>query len=189
MTQQPPTQQHPALVAYAARHRIAAHSPPRTDGRLTVRVERRWRVHLTGTVDGRTPSRIVLSTRLLDLSGQLHQPSTDALLVRLATLAAGRLKSDASSLALDRASQALLLLEILPASSDVEAVETSLADFVHALAFWGRAIQAEKPHIQGALQPGNAPIAASQVPNPHAASLHAFQQSGLFAPPPQVFFP
>ena len=188
MTQPPPTQQHPALIAYATCHRIAAHSPPRTDGRLTVRVEGRWRVHLTGTVDGRMPSRIVLSTRLLDLSGQLNQPSTDDLLVRLASLAAGRLKSDASGLALDRASQALLLLEILPASSDLKAVETSLADFVNVLAFWGRAIQAEKPQTQD-LQQGSAFNAASQLLNPHIASLHAFHQSGTFAPPPQVIFP
>lgn len=192
MTHPPLAQPHPALLAYATRHRIAANDPPRSDGRLTVRVDGRWRVHLTGTVEGRTPSRIVLSARLLDLAGQLHQRSTDDLLVRLATLAAGRLKSDASGLSLDQKNQALLLMEAMPASSDLEALETGLADFVNTLAFWGHAIQAETQPSHGASLTG-APAAAPAFLSPfHPASgAHAFQTlqpPGSFAPP-QVLFP
>ena len=173
MTHPTQAQQHPALLAYATRYRIAADNPPRSDARLTVRVDGRWRVHLTGTVEGRTPSRIVLSARLLDLSGQLNQPSTGDLLVRLATLAAGRLKSDASGLSLDIVNQALLLLEVMPASSDLQAVETGLADFVNALAFWSRAIEAEKPPSH---------------PAPGFQTLQTFQPPGSFVSP-QIFFP
>lgn len=192
MIHPPLVQQHPVLLAYATRHRIAANNPPRSDGRLTVRVDGRWRVHLTGTVEGRTPSRIVLSARLLDLAGQLHQRSTDDLLVRLATLAAGRLKSDASGLSLDQSNQALLLMEAMPASSDLEAVETGLADFVNALAFWGRAIQAEMQPSHGSPLTGAPTAAPAFLPHHHPASgAHAFQtlQPPGSAALPQVFFP
>ena len=190
MTHSPLAQPHPALLAYAIRHRIAANDPPRSDGRLTVRVDGRWRVHLTGTVEGRTLSRIVLSARLLDLTGQLHQRSTDELLVRLATLAAGRLKSDASGLSLDQKNQTLLLIEALPASSDLEAVETGLADFVNTLVFWGRAIQADTQSLHNSpLTAASAPAFLSPFyPSSGAQTFQTLQPAGSLAPP-QVFFP
>lgn len=170
--------QHPALAAYAAQHRIAAPSPPRADGRLTVRIDNRWRVHMAGKMEGRSPGPIVLSARLLDLSESSRPPSTtDDLLVRLATLAAGRLKGHASSLGLDSASQALLLMEVLPASSDLQALQTGLAGFVNALAFWSQAIE---------LESGPATAASSFLPQQN--SLQAFHQHG-FSMSPQVFFP
>lgn len=136
---------HPVLAEYAARHRIAPPSPPRTDGRLTLRIDNRWRVHMAGKMEGRSPGPIVLSARLLDLGeSKRSQAATDDLLVRLASLAAGRLKGHASSLSLDSASQALLLMEVLPASSDLQAVQNGLAEFVNALAFWSQAIEREK---------------------------------------------
>ena len=176
MTHPVQSQQHPALRAYASRYRIAADNPPRSDGRLTVRVDGRWRVHLSGVAEGRAPGQIVLSARLLDLSGQLSQPLVGDLLVRLASLAAGRLKSDASSLSLDPVNQALLLLEVLPANSDLEAVETGLADFVNALAFWGRTIEAEKPPSPNAV--GFRPLPAFQTSQP----LGSFASPHLFFP-------
>ena len=176
MTQPTPVQQHPALLAYATRHRIAASNPPRRDGRLTLRVDGRWRVHMAGTVEGRTPTRIVLSARLLDLSSQRNQPATDDLLVRLATLATGRLKSDASGLALDNTNQALLLMQTLPATSDLEAVQTGLADFVNALAFWGRAIAAEQQPSYGSPLASAPAVLPAFLPMYHQApGVHAFQ--------------
>ena len=195
MTTPVPVQPHPALLAYATRYRIAAPNTPRNDGRLTLRVDGRWRVHLSGTVEGRTPSRIVLSARLMDLSGQLNQPATDDLLVRLATFAAGRLKSDASGLSLDSVNQALLLMQAMPASSDLEAVQTGLADFVNALAFWDRAIQSEKQPAHGSSLANTAAVAPGFLPPYHhvpgAHASQTLQPPGSFGTfvPPQVFFP
>lgn len=128
---------HPAIQAYAARHGVNADAI-RSDGRLTLSVDKRYRVHLRTLPD----RRIALTARLLDLSGAAR---TDDILARLSGLATGMLRAHASTLCVDERDQALLLQELLDAQTDAAQLETTMADFLNALAFWSRVCAAEFP--------------------------------------------
>ncbi|HZY20522.1 MAG TPA: CesT family type III secretion system chaperone [Ramlibacter sp.] len=124
---------HSAVSAYAARHRLDG-SALRSDGRLTLRFDGRYRVQLRPAADG----RIAVVSRLLDLSGRPRADADEALR-QLATLACGLLRQDAAALCIDTPESALVLQQVLPADTDVEQLESQLAAFVNALAFWTRA--------------------------------------------------
>lgn len=123
---------HPTVTAYVQRHRLEP-GALRADGRLTLRVDGQYRVQVRPAADG----RIALSARLLDLGGR-PQADTERLLQQLATLASGMLQQHAAALAVDAAEPALVLQQLLPADTGVDAFEDELADYVNALAFWQR---------------------------------------------------
>lgn len=111
----------------------------RADGRLSLAIDGRYRVHLHPAAGG----RIVLSAQVLDLAGRYGTRDTDAALEHLMHLAAGLMQQYASSLSLDAARQSLLLQQTLGPDTDVAGVENALAEFVNALAFWSRACAAQ----------------------------------------------
>jgi len=126
---------HPAVKAYAERHRIDG-GAVRSDGRLTLSVDGRYRLHLRTLVD----NRIAVTARLLDLSGRSN---TDDLLGRLGSIGAGMLRDHASTLCLDERDQALLLQEVLVPATDAAQLESAIAGFLNALGFWSRICASE----------------------------------------------
>ncbi|MCF8161234.1 MAG: CesT family type III secretion system chaperone [Polaromonas sp.] len=125
------SQAHPAILAFMTRRGIAA-KDLRSDGRLTLNFDQKYRVHMHTA----SHKRVALTTQLLSLGGRYHDSVTDEVLERLVGLSAGMLQEHASSLCLDERAKSLLLQQTLPADASAETVEAALADFVNVLPFW-----------------------------------------------------
>lgn len=127
-------QAHPAILAFMTRRGIPAQDL-RSDGRLTLNFDQKYRVHLHSA----SHNRVALTAQVLSLGGRYHDSVTDEVLERLMGLSAGLLQKHASSLCVDERAKSLLLQQTLPADASAETVETSLADFVNVLPFWSSA--------------------------------------------------
>lgn len=132
---------HPSVRAYMARHGIAD-SALRSDGRLFITIDERWRVQIKPGVD----RGVLLQARLLD-PGPAGPRQADEALLRLGARGAGLLREFGSTLAIDPREGALVLQECLPAETDLPALETAIAGFANALAYWGAACDAERAHF------------------------------------------
>lgn len=131
---------HPAVRSFMAQNGLTAHDL-RRDGRLTLVIDKQYRVHIHPA-----PNKcMALSAVLLDLAGRYDTRETHATLARLTALAAGLLQQHASSLSLDASRQTLLLQQTLGAETDSAGFEEAIGEFVNALTFWSRACAAE-PH-------------------------------------------
>lgn len=128
------SQAHPAILAFMARRGMPM-SELRSDGRLTLNFDQKYRVH----VHSSTHNRVALSAQLMSLGARYHDAASDQALERLTALAAGMLQQHASSLCLDERAKALLLQQTLPADASAANVEAALADFVNMLPFWASA--------------------------------------------------
>lgn len=131
-------QAHPAILAFMHRRGIPA-KDLRSDGRLTLNFDQRYRVHLHCA----SHKRVALTTQLLSLGERYNDAVTDEILERLMGLSAGMQQKHASSLCVDERARSLLLQQTLPASASAEAVEIALADFVNVLSFWSSACAKE----------------------------------------------
>ena len=128
---------HPAVAAYASRQGLDA-SAFRADGRLTLRIDGRYRVHLRRVANG----RVAITARLKDLEEQPHA-AADELLLRLAALGAGLLRTNAAGLCIDDGEKDLQLQAQLPAEITGDQLEAEMEEFLNALTFWTRACTAE----------------------------------------------
>ncbi|QHE85618.1 CesT family type III secretion system chaperone [Hydrogenophaga sp. BPS33] len=122
---------HPAVAAYAARQGLGADAF-KADGRLTLRFDDRYRVHMQAAPSG----RIAITARLLSL-GSLGSKKEDVLM-HLSTLAAGLLRDHGSGLCIDTRDQTLQLQAQLAADTNLERLQAELEDFLNALEFWTR---------------------------------------------------
>lgn len=104
----------------------------RSDGRLTLRLDERYRVHLHAAPH----QRVALTCQLVSLSSHWDQPAAQDLLQELCTIAAGMLQKHDSSLCLDERQQALCLQQFVAADAPVQVLQDALARFTNALAFW-----------------------------------------------------
>ena len=134
---------HPAVKAFMARQGMTAQDL-RTDGRLTLNIDQKYRVHLHSA----SHNRVALTAKLMSLEGRRTAAVDDAL-ARLTSLGAGKLQAHASSLCLDERQHALLLQQTLPADADAGQVEAALADFVTVLPFWTSACANEARMMPG----------------------------------------
>ncbi len=125
---------HAAILAFMTRRGIPA-KDLRSDGRLTLTFDQKYRVHLHSA----SHKRVALTAQLLSLGGRYYDAVTDEVLERLTGLSAGLLQQHASSLCLDERAKSLLLQQTLPADASAETVEAALADFVNVLPFWASA--------------------------------------------------
>lgn len=114
-----------------ARHEVKEQDL-RSDGRLTLAIEGRYRIHLQAAPMG----RLAITATVLNLAERLSEPKTEQILVTVMTHAAGMLQKYPSSLCLDLEQEALLLQLTLPPSTEVEQLETELGYFASALGFW-----------------------------------------------------
>lgn len=137
----------PVVRAFVERQRIPREAL-RSDGRLVLTIDRRWRVHIVSAPH----HRVALQAELMGLPDRGDR-RLDDLLLRLATAAAGLMQQHASTLCIDRSRQALVLQQQLPADADPRRLREALADFANALAFWSRlcAGESQPPQPVGAL--------------------------------------
>ena len=133
----------PVVRAFIQRHRIPVHSV-RADGRVVLSVDQRYRVHVLPAPH----NRVALQSELLPLPEHPDR-HTDDIMLRLAKTACGLLQRHASTLAIDRKRQALVLQQTLAAGADLQALQDALADFSNALAFWSRICRTETAALRG----------------------------------------
>jgi hypothetical protein len=140
MTVQAPGHQlaHPAVQAFMARNGISQQDL-RSDGRLSLTLDQKYRVQVHST----SHNRVALSSELLSLAGRYDDRVTGDALERLMALGAGMLQQHASTLCVDDRRQALTLQQTLPASADGAGVELAIAEFVNVLPFWLNACASE----------------------------------------------
>ncbi len=125
---------HAAILAFMTRRSIPA-KDLRSDGRLTLNFDHKYRVHLHTA----SHKRVVLTAQLMSFGGRYQDSATDEVLERLLGLSAGLLQQHASSLYVDERAKTLLLQQTLPADASAETIEAALADFVNVLPFWASA--------------------------------------------------
>ncbi|MEO5672277.1 MAG: CesT family type III secretion system chaperone [Ramlibacter sp.] len=133
---------HPGIAAYALQQGLDA-SAFRTDGRLTLRVDGRYRVHLRRVANG----RIAITARLMSLN-EHSAAAAEELLLRLSAMGAGLLRAHDSGLCIDEVEQALQLQLQLPADTDGERLEAEMERYLNALTFWTRACAAEPSGVR-----------------------------------------
>ncbi len=127
----------PVVRAFVRSHSIPADAI-RSEGRVVLSVDDRWRVHLLPAPQ----QRVALQAELIAVAEPPDRRTDDALL-RLCRTAAAMAKEHASTLCIDSRRQALVLQQTLSQNADPRALEDALADFVNALSFWSRLCRAE----------------------------------------------
>jgi hypothetical protein len=135
----------PVVRAFVQTHSI----PPdaiRSEGRLVLTLDQRWRVHVLPAPQ----QRVALQAELITIAEPADR-RTDDTLARLCRTATALLKEHASTLCIDARRQALVLQQMLPQASDVGTLEDALADFTNALSFWSRLCRAETANSRGAV--------------------------------------
>ena len=129
---------HPAVQSFIARNGIS-HQDLRNDARLSLTLDKKYRVQLHSTPH----HRVALNSDLVSLTGIYHDRATGEAMARLMALAAGMLQQHPTTLCIDERRQALMLQQTLPAAADGAAVESAIAEFVNVLPFWLNACAAE----------------------------------------------
>ncbi|WP_323018751.1 hypothetical protein [Castellaniella sp.] len=124
---------HPLIAQYVAHHGIP--EVIRSDGRATVIIDDKYRVHMLGARNG----WMALSARLCML------PKTgvdrDRFLAEIGRQAAGMLSSQPSSCVVDPGEEALWLQQMVRPDADAVEVDEAVGDFANALSFWVNAVR------------------------------------------------
>lgn len=124
---------HPLIARYLARHAIA--QALRADGRATLTIDDKYRVHLQGARNG----WLAISARLCALppAGVAREDFVAA----LGKQAGGMLAGHASACVIDPAEEALWLQQMVrPDSSEIE-MDEAVGQFANALSFWTGAVK------------------------------------------------
>lgn len=125
---------HPLIASYADRHGLPAGSV-RPDGRLTLVVDERYRIHMHAAPGG----WLALSARLCDLPAP--GMARDALLVNVGKMAAGMLEGHASTCTVDPREEALWLQQCLRPDAAATDLDEAVAQLANALSFWQGAVR------------------------------------------------
>ncbi|MBV7485190.1 hypothetical protein [Bordetella sp. BOR01] len=124
---------HPLISRYVARHDIAG--ALRADGRATLVVDDKYRMHLAAARNG----WLAISSRLCALPPE--GMGRDAFLETLGLQAEGMLAGHASACVIDPAADALWLQQMLrPDSTDIQ-LDEAVGQFANALSFWTGAVR------------------------------------------------
>lgn len=129
---------HLAVQSFIARNGMS-HQDLRNDGRLSLTLDKKYRVQLHST----SHHRVVLNSDLVSLAGQGNDRAIGEALARLMALGAGMLLQHPSTLCVDERRHVLMLQQTLTAAADGAAVESAIAEFVNVLPFWLSACAAE----------------------------------------------
>jgi hypothetical protein len=122
---------HPLISRYVARHGIP--EAVRSDGRATLVIDDKYRVHLAGSRNG----WVAVSARLCDLPPA--GLARERFLAELGRQAAGMLSKQASACVVDPAEEALWLQQMVrPDSAEIE-MDEAVGQFANALSFWAGA--------------------------------------------------
>ncbi|MDR4126532.1 CesT family type III secretion system chaperone [Yanghanlia caeni] len=119
---------HPLVADYATRHGLS--EGMRADGRLTILIDDKYRVHLQGAHNG----WLVIYARLCSLpsSGRARED----FLADIGRQAAGMLNRHASACVIDPAEDGLWLQQMLRPDTDALGVDEAVGDFANALSYW-----------------------------------------------------
>lgn len=120
---------HPLISSYMTRHALPGDSVGE-DGRLTVIIDDRYRVHLQTSAQ----NWLALSTRLCALPAAGAE--RDTLLLLLGRQTMGVLNQYDSSCVIDKSEKNVLLQQLVRPDSKVEDVEEAMGQFANALSFW-----------------------------------------------------
>lgn len=126
------TPHHPLLLRYLVRAGIGEQAI-RADGRATILIDDRYRVHLQPSAGG----WLTLLSRVAPLP--VPGMARDEMLLEMGRLATGMLSAHASGCVIDEREESIWLQQsIRPDSSDVD-VDEAIGQFANALSFWTRA--------------------------------------------------
>ncbi|WP_263768569.1 CesT family type III secretion system chaperone [Propionivibrio soli] len=125
--------QHKSVRDFMARRGLAA-TAMRADGRLTLVIDGRYRIHLRPGSGG----QLTLTANVMPLPGDPGSPASQQVVERLMNSGAGMLRDHASTLCLDREAGMLQLQQSL--SGDLTGIEldAEIGEFTNALHFWVR---------------------------------------------------
>ena len=123
---------HPLISDYAARHGIS--STGRADGRLTIIVDDKYRIHLQPAPDG----GVILLCRLCDLPAP--GIARDEWLREVGKIAVGVLSKQAAACVVDPRDHALWLQQVHAAAA-TPSLDEVIGSFANALSFWKGALR------------------------------------------------
>ena len=124
---------HPLIAEYATRHGLA--DGVRTDGRLTVFIDDKYRIHLLAARNG----WLALSARLCSLPQD--KLACERFMAEIGRLAAGMLSGHASACVVDSNEEALWLQQMIRPDTDAVGVDEAVGGFANALSFWTSAVR------------------------------------------------
>ncbi len=119
---------HPLIADYAARHGIP--DGVRADGRLTVLIDDKYRVHLQGARNG----WLAISARLCTLPPD--GLGRERFFAEIGRQAAGMLSRQPSACVVDPDEDALWLQRMVRPDTDAVGVDEAVGGFANALSFW-----------------------------------------------------
>ncbi|KAB0614669.1 CesT family type III secretion system chaperone [Castellaniella defragrans] len=119
---------HPLIADYAARHGMA--DGVRADGRLTVLIDDKYRVHLRGARNG----WLAISARLRTLPPA--GLARDRFFDEIGRQAAGMLSRYPSACVVDPDEDALWLQQMVRPDTEAAGVDEAVGRFANALSFW-----------------------------------------------------
>jgi len=125
------------IESYMSRHRLPA-SALRDDGRLTLLIDEKYRVHMHPALAG----RVVFEARIVTLP--MERVERDRALEHALRLACTRLQHHADGIVVDRHVEALWLQQTVTPTEEDDDIDEALADFVNGLARW---IEATKVYL------------------------------------------
>ena len=123
--------QHAGLRNFMARRKLSA-SAIRRDGRLTLVIDQRCRIHLRPDVGG----QLCLSASVAALPGGRGTPAARQFVERMLNAGAGLLREHASTLYLEVDGDSLQLQQLLAADLSADQLDAEIGDFANTLQFW-----------------------------------------------------
>lgn len=119
----------PVIQQWAERHGLAL-VPRAHDGRVTVTIDGRHRVHLASAAD----QRVLIEARVADLPDEAA--ARERLLSDVLAHATARLRDDPAALVGDEHGAALLLQRSVAADGGADALDAAMTAFINSLVFW-----------------------------------------------------
>ena len=124
---------HPLIIRYVSQHGLQ--DAMRPDGRATILVDDKYRIHLLGARNG----WLAISSRLCSLPppGVVR----DRFLANIGSHAAGMLSRQPSTCVIDPEEDALWLQEMVRPDADAGEVDEAVGHFANALSFWTHVVR------------------------------------------------
>ena len=124
---------HPLIKQYLARHGVP--EAARSDGRATVLIDEKYRVHFTSTRQG----WLAITARLCGLPPAGAE--RDEFFLTVGRNASGMLARQHSGCVVDPAGEALWLQHVLLPEADALGMDEAVGSFANALSFWSGVLQ------------------------------------------------
>ena len=124
---------HTSINDLMARRGISS-SALRNDGRLSLTIDEKYRIHLRPASNG----QLALQAKVMELRDTENSRAADEAIEYLLNRSAGMLREYASTLCLEPHGQTVQLQTLLASDTSCEQLEAEIAEFTNALDFWVR---------------------------------------------------